>query len=320
MRILKNNLFRNKSDSFLTEKIIDKYYEWIKERIQKWGTKKLDIIFYGGEPLTADVSVLQYLIAKFDLLPVKPSYRLISNGTRLSDYEQFLKHMDAIQITIDGNRTTHDQRRVAKNNSGTYDIILKNILHYLKTSADNRIVIRMNVDKENRTSLLDNIKEIIKFLPVQQIEFQLCPVDPYLDGMTDIMVYEDIKKTANAITNAYAFLKDNYNKSPYIWRVNCGVASICQWSFDTEGSIYKCPAQTGRPDEAVYNVNEGYFKSSFYKTMNYVTDEDDCLQCTYLGVCYGGCIRQRELTGSKSCKKEFFDEYIPRIIEIKYGV
>lgn len=317
---IQNNLFENKSDSFLTKTIIDKYYEWIEERIQKWGTRKLDIIFYGGEPLTADTSVLQYLIEKFDLLPTKPSYRLISNGTKLSSYANFLKHMDTVQITMDGNRQIHDQRRVTKNNTGTYDIILKNIFQYLEVSENNKVIIRMNVDKENRESLLDSIKKIINCLPIHQIEFQLCPVDPYLEGMTDKMVHGDIKKTANAITDAYAFLKKDYNKSPYIWRVNCGVSSICQWSFDTEGSIYKCPAQTGKPEEAVYNVNEGYFRSSFYNTMNHVTDEEDCLACTYLGICYGGCIRQRELTGNKSCKKDFFDEYIPRIIEIKYGV
>ncbi len=317
---MQNNLFEKKSDSYITREIIDKYFIWINDKIGKWGTKRLDIVFYGGEPLTTDMRVLQYLIDQFELLPIKPVYKLITNGTKLIEYEQFLEHMDAIQITLDGNKHVHDQRRITKNHRGTYDLIFDNILYYLSLSEKNKIIIRMNVDKENRANLLDDIKEIAKKLPMKQIEFRLSPVDPYLPGMTDVMVHGDIRETARAMTEAHKYLQMEYNISPNIWRVNCGVSSICQWSFDTDGSIYKCPSLTGEPERAVCNVCDDHYSGSFYKTMSYITKDKECLECPHLGLCYGGCIRQEEYAGTKSCKKVFFDEYIPQMMEIKYGL
>ena len=84
---MQNNLFENKSDSVITKDIIDKYYDWIFNKIMLWDSKRLDIIFYGGEPLTTDITVLQYLIDRFDQLPIKPSYKMITNGTKLLEYQ-----------------------------------------------------------------------------------------------------------------------------------------------------------------------------------------------------------------------------------------
>ena len=317
---MQNNLFENKSDSVITKDIIDKYYDWIFNKIMLWDSKRLDIIFYGGEPLTTDITVLQYLIDRFDQLPIKPSYKMITNGTKLLEYQQCLTRMDVIQITLDGNVDVHDKRRVTKNHSGTFKIILHNIIEYLKLSEKNKIVIRMNIDKENRATLLRDIKEITSMLPMDQIEIRLSPVDPYLPGMTDAMVHGDIRETARAMVQAHDFLKRQYDMSPYIWRVNCGVSSICQWSFDTDGSIYKCPALTGDPSRAVCNAASDNFAGSFYKTVAHVTTDEECLRCPHLGLCYGGCMRQEEFSGHKSCKKVFFDEYVKPMIEIKYGL
>ncbi len=317
---MQNNLFDNKQDVYITKEIIDRYFDWIQDGLNRWGSRKIDIIFYGGEPLTTSEEMLIYLIKKFNELSVKPVYGMITNGVNLMKYTEVLKYMNSIQITIDGNKEVHDSRRIFKDGRGSYDIIINNIKEYLSFSKDKTITLRMNVDKNNRGNLLEDIESIASELPMDQITVSLNPVDPYEKGINDKIIHGDIRETALAIVRVSRYLKEKYNIEPKIWRLNCGVSSMCQWSFDTEGSIYKCPALTGEPHRAVTNIYQSHMNSSFYNIMNRKVGNNECLKCTYLGYCYGGCPRQNELTDDISCKKAFFNEYIPQMIEIKYNV
>ena len=58
---MQNNLFDNKQDVYITKETIDSYYNWIQDRLNRWGSRKIDIIFYGGEPLTTNEEILIYL-------------------------------------------------------------------------------------------------------------------------------------------------------------------------------------------------------------------------------------------------------------------
>lgn len=176
------------------------------------------------------------------------------------------------------------------------------------------------MEQNNREHLLDYIKDITSQLPMEQVSVSLNPVDPYNNLLSDEDIHGDLKDTASEICNCYKYLKDTYNTDPKIWRLNCGINSLVQWSFDTEGSIYKCPALTGEPQRAVTNVYQNHMNSSFYKTINHTLENEECLSCSYFGLCYGGCPRQKELTHTLSCKKSFFEEYISKMIELKYGI
>lgn len=317
---MQNNLFNKDEHVFITKEVIDKYYEWIQDKLNKWGTSKLNFIFYGGEPLTTSKETLLYLFDKFNSLSIKPSYEMITNGINLLKYEEIFPKVTTFQITLDGGKEAHDTRRIHKDGSGSYDEIMYNIKTYLSMSKDNSIIFRMNIDKNNRDHLLDDVKEITSQLPMDQVTVSLNPVDPYKDGITDEYIHGDIRETALAMCKCHEYLKDKFNTEPRIWRMNCGVYSLCQWAFDTEGSIYKCPALTGEPERAVTTAFQKYMNSSFYKIMNYTLEDDNCISCAYLGLCYGACPRQKEFTHGHSCKKQFFEEYIPRMIELKYGI
>lgn len=316
---MQNNLFDNKENLEITKEVIDGYYEWLKAKISQWEPKKLDIIFYGGEPLTTNITTLNYLLNRFNCLPINPNYRIITNGVNLMKYHEIFDKVKKFQITIDGRKEIHDTRRIFKDGKGSFDIIIKNILDYLALDNENSIIIRFNVDKDNRNSLLEDIKSITSMLPMKKIDININPVDPYGEGITDRDIHSDIKLTAKAICDCQEYLSLKFNIKPHIWRINCGITSLCQWSFDTDGSIYKCPALTGDPERAVTSIFQTNFNDNFYKTVNRHID-NKCKTCCYLGICGGGCPRQEEFIHGIACKREFFDSYIPRIIEIKHGI
>jgi len=67
----------------------------------------------------------------------------------------------SFQITIDGLKDFHDNRRILKGGWDTFSTILENINNiHLVGNTNFEIAIRMNVDRDN----VNNISEFIKFL------------------------------------------------------------------------------------------------------------------------------------------------------------
>ncbi len=116
--------------------------------------KKLSLHWYGGEPLL-----------RFDLM--KEIHEGITKGTSLelisnsiitngylinNDVLDFFKstNMDKIQITLDGEKASHDKKRYLKDGLGrTFDQIISNIKLLSKQLPKCHIYVRVNIDKKN---------------------------------------------------------------------------------------------------------------------------------------------------------------------------
>lgn len=315
---IQNNLFDEKENMEITPEIIDKYYDWLQEKINLWNVKEITGIFYGGEPLTTNKNTFKYLLEKFDELEVKPKYTMITNGVNIVEYSEIFEKIKYIQVTLDGNKEIHDSRRIFKNGSGSYDLIMEGLKKYLLLSKDHKATVRFNIDKTNRDNILEDLKNIINELPIDQINVNISPVDSYSEGINDTHIHGDIRVTAKIICECYEYLSQ-YNIEPQIWQVGCGVQSFTQWSFDTEGSIYKCPGHTGFSEYAVTSVFKNSMNSSFLKIMNRQVS-DECINCCYIGICNGGCYHQEQIQQKTPCRKDLFDEVIPRMTNLKYGI
>lgn len=315
---IQNNLFDISEHGNITREVIDGYYNWIEEKIQNWGVKEIRIYFYGGEPLTTDASVLKYLFEKFEKLSINPKYIVISNGIAIKGYRNLLNYISHFKVTLDGKKEKHDKRRIDKNGNGTYDRILNNIKYYLDLDPNNKVTIRVNVDKDNRDSLIEDVKDILEDLPLKQVDMQFSPIAPFNSEVNDFDIHGDISETAKAICDCYEYVS-KYEMEPYMWVVNCGVKSMSFWSFDTEGTIYKCPSYIGVPESAVTSIFQERMNGEFYRIINEEINEK-CYSCNYIGICGGGCFHQKELSENLPCRKSFFDIFIPRILEIKHNL
>lgn len=96
-------------------------------------TKALNFGFYGGEPLL-EIDFVKKCIDYINAAAAKHdktvTFSITTNGTLLTVdiYEVFAKNKVDMLISIDGTKTSHDSSRVFPDGSGSFDIIMENIL------------------------------------------------------------------------------------------------------------------------------------------------------------------------------------------------
>ena len=126
--------------------------------------KELFVTWYGVEPLMQKeiiYNLSKKMIGICKEKNVKYSATMISNGVLL-DVETARRlardcKVRQVQITIDGLKDTHNQRRILSDRGDSYSIIMENIdacKDYINIS------VRVNVDKSSLQSLCEILKEI----------------------------------------------------------------------------------------------------------------------------------------------------------------
>jgi uncharacterized protein len=155
-------------EDFLLGRMKDDVVEGILNLIKKRAPEldSLTLSWFGGEPLVAKQVVLDISRAARDICAVSGTGLnggLTTNGSKLTP--DVLKdlvdaHMKHYQITIDGDRETHNKTRIKANGEGTFDLIWNNLLAASKTDLDFQIKLRVHVTHTNMPSLFPLLDKI----------------------------------------------------------------------------------------------------------------------------------------------------------------
>jgi uncharacterized protein len=112
-----------KYEKRISASVIDKIYSLVAMSDVR------SITFFGGEPLLELELLLQL---HQTLLSIKPDLRfcLTTNGLLLTPkiYQLLLNKNIDITLSIDGNQARHDKHRKLHDGSGTWDLIMKNVM------------------------------------------------------------------------------------------------------------------------------------------------------------------------------------------------
>ncbi len=108
--------------------LIKKYYK---------NKEKLNISFYGGEPLM-EFKKIEYIVNKTKCLYNNVGFSFTTNGVFLNKniIEFLIKHNFILMISLDGAKKNHDKNRITKNGKGTFDIISKRIKKIKEINID----------------------------------------------------------------------------------------------------------------------------------------------------------------------------------------
>lgn len=285
--------------------------------------KKLNITWYGGEPIMALKQIRTLTprlkeIAKKHGLEYKSD--MVTNGLGLKErvFEELTGDFDVshYQITLDGTAEEHDQRRYTKKGGKTFDTIVKNIVtatsNPVYTEKRCSILIRCNINYDNK----DNIRKLVWYLASldlqDKITFDFQPVTDWGDNnassnsMTKQEYGEyEIERMVEAIQLGFRyenFVPERNNKV-------CMVVDENSEVFDAYGNIYSC---WELPYTPVYENSEFQYGHLDKDPSEYTrdpmrdwnksipTNDSWCKSCKFLPVCGGGC-PQKWLEKTPAC-------------------
>lgn len=281
-------------------------------------TKRVHIIWFGGEPLLYPEIVIEmnkriYEFCCENKKELKSD--IITNGYLLNDeLLQQLKesHVNHFQITIDGTKEIHDTRRVLKDGSGTFDVIYNNLK--LFKNYDFSVSLRVNIDRNN-IATFNRLEHRIADLQDSKIECSPALVEISDRHLNDII--DDCFSDESGMTFYYSNqnIKKYYNHqkvSDFSLRLFfCEAEHYHSYAIDELGNVYKCWNSLGIDKDILCTVNDDSCNPAVLSTF-FARDpftEDDCKSCPYIPICAGGCLMQRRLHKNKNfcadCKYTF---------------
>jgi uncharacterized protein len=327
---------------YLTRETADLFIDFVKNNVFS-NKEEIKITFYGGEPLLSTELII-YISERLKALtnvsptshlytPLHPSQEgnklifsisLITNGTLLTpDVMGRLKPLGLknASVTLDGPKEVHDMFRPFKSGKGTFDLIIRNI----KDVCDMiNVQIGGNFTKENYHQfpcLLDYLMDNgltpdkishVKFDPVFRESEEFASPD-FHEGCESI--------NEPWLFDAGIFLRGEILKRGY--KTQKIIPSLCMMELkdslvvNYDGGFYKCPGLIGREEFRVGDIKTGIkdYRQS-HNLDNWKNDE--CLNCSYLPLCFGGCrymklVRDGHLTGI-DCKKPYLDATLKALI------
>lgn len=274
-----------KEESFMKTEVKDS----IKRLLKLKSGKFINITWFGGEPFLGWESISD--ITEF-LLEEGIEFRAtaITNGSICT--EKVLSNIDrykikSIQITLDGDKDTHDSKRAFKNGYPSFDLLINNIHKYLK-ETNVEIVVRINLDKDN----LGKFSELDEFLKSEYKD--------YIENHRMILSPNPIRNRTefdgckNCLSNQeyqdFEYFKLSVKKLPSY----CGPCSLrCRSSIGIcpDGYIYKCLEHFGDRTKAIGSILDGVDlnKEAKYSVGILPFEVEQCRVCKLLPVCGGGC-------------------------------
>lgn len=332
--------FEGVKSEFNKLKIIDKsvlghLMRFFREAIEQGGTdryKELYVEWYGGEPLMAP-EIIEYFskplinFAKENGLDY--TSKIITNGTLLTQriWDMFVEYkiLD-VQVTLDGDNSTHNKKRPLCNDQDSYYTIMKNLQSAPK---DLKVAIRINADKDvvpTVAQLMDDLAKYNIWPDKRNIHPYLAHKEYYAGGSTeDESLYYSPKEFYLINEGFRENLVERFNKwasermdvkfakkihpYPQKHRYTCKLADLPTGIvIDADGYVHKCMTTVNEHNDRMGHIsNFDYDDSLFQRWLNFdKLSIEQCSKCKILPVCREDCT-QRMLNGTPRCSElKFF--------------
>lgn len=159
-----------------------------------------------------------------------------------------------IQITIDGPKDIHDNRRMLVSGKGTFDKIIENI----KLFKDSSVVVsvRINIDKEN-AAMYSELSKLIDSLDMDNVRIYPALVEftPNQESCRECKCMTATEFSEFASTDAREYYFDNGGFNCGNISVNCGAEHLYSYVIDDYGDVYKCWNSVGYENDKLFILN-----------------------------------------------------------------
>lgn len=292
----------NKPTKKMTPDVQDAIIDFVKS---KSDLRSLSIVWYGGEPLMGRDSIFRLsdrLIAYCDKRGVEYSAGIVSNAWFLTGEiaaQLYARRVKWVQVTIDGDRETHDQMRPLTSGHGTFDRILDNIgqtLDETSMGVNCRVNVgQRNVDRAN--AMLDGFVER-KFRERGNFSVYFAPIEASTpesgSAFEERLQRADFNKRVLALEEKARRLGFASIQAP-----NQGFAGMCVaaskggYVVSGNGDVHKCWETAHDPTKRTGTIFE---PATLHDSVNATLwsewtpfDSEVCSSCKILPMCGGFC-------------------------------
>lgn len=284
----------------------DALLRFVEERLRD--AQELSIAWYGGEP-TLCLDLIEDLTSRLRSLCEKRQAKMqpgsiVTNGYLLSRVtaERLKKAgISEVQVTLDGDRETHNARRPLADGRGTFDQIVHNIseCHNLL-----EMQVRINVDRSNARSALGALDALAAQGVQSKAGVYFGHVKQYTEACGDIAssCLSDREFSEIDLALRREALRRGFASFPY---PNLRLAGACSADKDTahviapDGLLFKCWAEAslGTSTSVGSLLRPARTPAEEENLQRYLswdpTATEACQQCRLLPICMGGCPHER---------------------------
>lgn len=300
--------------SNMSQQMVESIKKHMDLKISSDTLKHFHLSFFGGEPLLCFNNTVYPLVTyakeKCNINNVKLSIHFTTNGVLLTDKRiKMLTDLSvplSFQITLDGNRETHDNIRCTKNKKPTFDKIISNI-HKL---IENDVFVNLRVNYTNAN--IDTSNDIINdFKGLTQKQSNNLVIDFQQVWQNYSTNDANSQKRLNLIIDN--FKHQNLNISPrLIQKTNCYADYENNLVINYNGDIFKCTARdfiSGNREGILCKDGTIVYNDNFEKRMKIKHSNEMCKNCNIYPICCGPC-SQNDLENEhrNNCAYMYSDE------------
>ena len=289
---------RNLPNRVMQERVQEQLVGFINKYEGK--CKSMTLNWHGGEPLLAFHTIMQIYekLERQARLSISHS-TMVSNGYLLNkEICIYLaeKNLDYLQITIDGNKQTHNKTRILKNGLSSFERIIENIDMATEMMPKCRIGVRTNIGKTNREEYIALYVELSKRWKGKNCELYFSYVlDNSLSTSYNDRCSFELSTDEKCDFEVNLAQHNIISKKTLYPQLDCSSMTCTDnkaFVIDPEGNLYKCWADVGIKERAIGNLTDGVKNYDIVSQFMIGTDkfaDSKCRQCHYLPICDGGC-------------------------------
>ena len=297
--------------------------------------KYLDLVLFGGEPFYDPPYVDRLLGIANDEIENLRNIGAVTNGAFSNSAIDIMKKygLKYIQITLDGPKHIHDQRRIFKGSKeGTWDVIHRNISKVLN-QTDTTIVIHTVIDGQNWKDygeMLDYMVTHYKkwiYTDAPRIIFNLgMESHPYGFSAHSKKYIPNYKEYAEMyIQTVKDVAKRELTVIDFMGSTMCSLNKNNEMIVGPDGAVYKCVSAIGIPafrvaDKDTILNNPEQFMVKYSKFIEGLKPVPQCLSCKYFPVCGGGCYYNAFIENKKyDCWIDVHKRLVPEMFKVLYN-
>ncbi len=305
--------FERHNTGLMTPQVQDDVVRLVEKLLDAYHYKKLDVSWYGGEPLLGPriIEALSgRLIALCEARGAEYTAGVITNGYLLDGPMADLLdrcRVTSAQITLDGVGAMHDQTRHLVGGGPTFARIIDNLR---SRKLPFEVNIRHNVHAGNYDQI-EPLRKLIKEIAAEsgnRITYAATPV-----GGSEEADHRgsEVQLLNERISSELGIRKDT-------WRFTGGRGAYCFASrldcmgIDEKGNLHRCWENVDKTEQAFGNAADWDPKDIFRTSSNpdnltrYLNvampmEDPECRNCVWLPACAGGCPNNRIFYHKKAC-------------------